>query len=163
MSATPYDATPSPINGLTKFTPLPYSHTILQQTVFPTQKIVVPKPISNAVSMRFELINYAGISTTGTLLWLTCNEDTRSNVQYTSVLGNSTTVCWTEQGTIPANPVDYMKPITQCIVSPMIQDISYFTLQLASDGVITVAGGAYMNWRITFQHAGPDSLLRSTY
>jgi hypothetical protein len=156
-----YDSDPEATPQL-QYNVRPASRQIVSQTT-PNFSFNPPVPISNTMTMKFELMNSVGVTTTGTFFWLVCDESSRSNVRYTAVLGNLTTYAWREVSPIPMQRTNRMVPFKQNIYSPMYMPSSKIYLSLQSDGDITFADGASMLWEITFEHVCSDSSVRPIY
>ena len=136
------------------------SHTVFAQTLA-NQSISLPRPISNICSMKFELLQATSFTTSGTLFWLNCPEAARTNANYTSTFTEQQATVWMEPSPIWTDRTNALEPYAIYIDTGYdgSMDIVSLPIQLRSDG--TIAPGFTLLWRVSWEIAGPDNLLKN--
>jgi hypothetical protein len=133
------------------------SRVVFSQTSI-NQNIRLALPIARAESMRFELVNVIGtFNCTGSTIWLSCTEEGRCGLRYTTMFDQVDQPVWIQPNPIPLRS-EQMPLITQVIASSNDDPIVSLPVRLRSDAAITLNPGCTFIWCVTFEQCLPDNV-----
>lgn len=132
---------------------------ILPQTEFPFQHVQLQASCGCVSYITVECASMSGITSTGSMLALTCSEYTNAKADFISYFPTVT-------GTLYQAPLAWEQPYplpdrtnqfaARTFKLDRVRDINSFFIQLISDGTLSFDPGAKVMWRFTLYHPHDD-------
>lgn len=122
------------------------SSTILVSQTSQTYRFTFPTIYPRCIGFRVTNLNLNDLTSTGRLLWLTCNQAVQPTDQLSRLsTGVPSTVVWNQPYPLPTH-TNQLESREFWFEQPRYFD--YLDFQLQSDGVLTFGGTFYADWEV---------------